>query len=136
MNKTIEFLEFVSEKIIKFATSDIVIMTGCLPNCVYFKYDLAKIQEWTVNIPGVKSLFSLSEIFGKILFFLDLHVQWLDQQVAFVQEKLAYDGLTFVANFGGTLGLFLGFSFFMIWDWILPFVVKIFEVLKFNKRKP
>ena len=135
MNQTIEFLEFVSERIIKFATSDIITMTGCLPNCVYFKYDLAKIQEWTVNIPGVKSLFSLSEIFGKISFFLDLHVQWLDQQVAFVQEKLAYDGLTFVANFGGTLGLFLGFSFFMIWDWILPFVVKIFEVLKFNKRK-
>ena len=136
MNKTIEFLEFVSERIIKFATSDIITMTGCLPNCVYFKYDLAKIQEWTVNIPGVKSLFSLLEIFGEISFFLDLHVQWLDQQVAFVQEKLAYDGLTFVANFGGTLGLFLGFSFFMIWDWILPFVVKIFEILKLNKRKP
>ena len=66
---------------------------------------------------------------------LVLNVQWIDKQISHVFEKLAYDELTFVANFGGTLGLFLGFSFFMIWDWILPFVVKIFEVLKFNKRK-
>ena len=56
---------------------------------------------------------------------LVINVQWIDKQISHVFEKLAYDELTFVANFGGTLGLFLGFSFFMIWDWIKMFIEKI-----------
>ena len=31
-------------------------------------------------------------------------------------EALVYNFGTLVSNFGGTLGLFLGFSFFMLWD--------------------
>ena len=31
-------------------------------------------------------------------------------------EALVYNFNTLVSNFGGTLGLFLGFSFFMLWD--------------------
>ena len=32
------------------------------------------------------------------------------------QEKLVYTVETLVAEFGGTLGLFLGFSFMNLWD--------------------
>ena len=32
------------------------------------------------------------------------------------QEKLVYTAETLVAEFGGTLGLFLGFSFMNLWD--------------------
>ena len=46
-------------------------------------------------------------------------INWLDKLLILETEELAYSGLTFVANFGGTLGLFLGFSFFMAWDFIL-----------------
>ena len=45
-----------------------------------------------------------------------LLVRWLSGEVIEETEELAYDFLTFVANFGGTLGLFVGFSFFMFWD--------------------
>ena len=45
-----------------------------------------------------------------------LLVRWLSGEVIEETEELAYDILTFVANFGGTLGLFVGFSFFMFWD--------------------
>ena len=58
-----------------------------------------------------------------------MNVQWIDKQISHVFEKLAYDELTFVANFGGTLGLFLGFTFFMIWDWIKMFIEKIQRTL-------
>ena len=32
-------------------------------------------------------------------------------------EKLICPFETLISNIGGTLGLFLGFSFFMLWDW-------------------
>ena len=51
-------------------------------------------------------------------YFSDYGVRWLDKKLIHIKQELAYDWLTFVANFGGTLGLFLGFSFFMIWDWV------------------
>ena len=33
-----------------------------------------------------------------------------------LREYLIYDGDSLVADFGGTLGLFVGFSFVMLWD--------------------
>ena len=34
-------------------------------------------------------------------------------------EEYVYDFFSFVAELGGALGLFLGFSFFMFWDFIV-----------------
>ena len=35
-------------------------------------------------------------------------------------EELVYDTFSLIAEFGGALGLFLGFSFFMLWDLAAP----------------
>ena len=35
-------------------------------------------------------------------------------------EEYIYDEISFIAEFGGALGLFLGFSFYMIWDLLTP----------------
>ena len=32
------------------------------------------------------------------------------------EEDWVYPGLSFIAEFGGALGMFLGFSFYMFWD--------------------
>ena len=44
-----------------------------------------------------------------------------------VEEKEAYiyDVVSFVSEFGGALGLFLGFSFFAFWD-ILEIILAVF----------
>ena len=34
-------------------------------------------------------------------------------------EALVYPFTSLVSNFGGALGLFLGFSFLMLWDWVM-----------------
>ena len=34
-------------------------------------------------------------------------------------EELIYNWVTFVSNFGGSLGLFVGFSFLMLYDWVV-----------------
>ena len=42
------------------------------------------------------------------------------------REELAYPLLSLVADVGGVLGLFLGFNFLMIWDWIVWGIKKFF----------
>ena len=37
-------------------------------------------------------------------------------QVSVEEEDWVYPGLSFIAEFGGALGMFLGFSFYMFWD--------------------
>ena len=34
-------------------------------------------------------------------------------------EDWVYPGISFIAEFGGALGLFVGFSFYMIWDFFV-----------------
>ena len=35
------------------------------------------------------------------------------------KEELAYPTISLVADVGGVLGLFIGFNFLMVWDWIV-----------------
>ena len=46
----------------------------------------------------------------------------MDPTVRVLREQEAYPILSLVADIGGILGLFIGFNFLMIFDWIvLPF---------------
>jgi len=94
-----------SEMINLKTTSDVVKFTGCKPNCISYKYDVIKVAPWTVSHDKEKIL---------------LNIVWLNKnEIIKESEKLAYDELTFISNFGGALGLFIGFSFFSLWDLIL-----------------
>ena len=57
----------------------------------------------------------------------------LNPTVEVLREQEAYPILSLVADIGGILGLFIGFNFLMIFDWIvLPFkrFVDFFNKLK------
>ena len=41
------------------------------------------------------------------------------------KEELAYPFMTLLADFGGVLGLFIGFNFLMIWDITVYVIEKI-----------
>ena len=58
------------------------------------------------NISGIRVLFSGQTIFIE-------------------REELAYPFITLLADFGGVLGLFIGFNFLMIWDIIVIVIEKI-----------
>ena len=47
-----------------------------------------------------------------------LAFQFVTSDVRVEKEILVYPGLSFVAEFGGSLGLFLGFSLLGLWDWL------------------
>ena len=56
-----------------------------------------------------------------------------DPNVQVLREEEAYSILTFVADFGGILGLFLGFNFFMVWGWIVWCLQKAY---RYHKSHP
>ena len=46
------------------------------------------------------------------------------------EEHYIYDAVSFISECGGSLGLFLGFSFFMVLDYIAPSLVIVKKLLK------
>ena len=62
---------------------------------------------------------------GVLIFGLTL----VNTEVKVETEVLVYPFTSFVSEFGGALGLFLGFSFFMLWDWIIK-LVHLFKASK------
>ena len=52
----------------------------------------------------------------------EIRVLWSTQALSIEKEELAYPFITLLADFGGILGLFIGFNFLMIWD-IIVFVI-------------
>ena len=51
------------------------------------------------------------------------------KKIEVLKEVEAYPALSLVADVGGVLGLFIGFNFLMLWDWIVWGV----ERMKINK---
>ena len=44
------------------------------------------------------------------------------------EEQWAFTHTDLVAECGGTLGLFVGFNFLMVWDFVINFVLKIMSL--------
>ena len=77
---------------------NVVNNTGCLTPCSYTEYKLAA-EPLKKAHKNPRLMLMLTSSFVKSR-----------------KEELIYPLVSFVAEFGGSLGLFLGFSFFMIWD--------------------
>ena len=83
-------------------------LTGCKKPCVYHKYSL--IGKYVTMFPSQDYLFSLLSV---------------SNNTRVETEVLVYPLTSLVAEFGGTLGLFLGVSFLTIWDGAQYMVKKI-----------
>ena len=94
----------------------IVRHTGCLTPCRYTQYNLAKdpIRIKDDNM-SLNIILSSTDILTRT-------------------EKKIYSGVSFVAEFGGALGLFLGFSFLMIWDGTKAIILNL-NLVKCIKRR-
>ena len=74
--------------------------TGCLKPCHYLKYNIVG-DRLPTSYKSQNFLFSLNSV----------------SNVTFVEtELLVYPWTSLVAEFGGSLGLFLGVSFMSLWD--------------------
>ena len=80
---------------------DITKLTGCQKPCQYRKYEFVGAEEPVVSPRSEYFAFSL----------------WAVSKKTTVQtEQLIYPLSSLVAEFGGTLGLFIGFSFITLWE--------------------
>jgi hypothetical protein len=95
-----QLLKFEKEynRIVGMDQWNVVNNTGCLTPCSYTEYKLAAEPLKSENTnPGLRLMLANGKVKSN-------------------QEGLAYPWVSFVAEFGGSLGLFLGFSFNTIWD--------------------
>jgi hypothetical protein len=99
--------EDLYEKIDTWEHQSIVNYTGCLPPCSYTEYQLASDQNPYGDTPGIRLRLSNSK-------------------VRKTTEKFIYPVESFVSEFGGALGLFLGFSFMMAWDMLASAIIYCF----------
>ena len=53
-----------------------------------------------------------------------------DETFQVLREEEVYPILSFVADIGGILGLFIGFNFLLVWDWIVWLARKMFIKIK------
>ena len=63
----------------------------------------------------------------------ELFAVFSTQNILVRREILAFPTDSLVADCGGVLGLFLGFNFLMVWEWVLSGFFVIFN--RFNKIK-
>ena len=49
----------------------------------------------------------------------EITVKFWSPSIQVLKEEEAYSFLSLVADCGGILGLFIGFNFLMVWDWII-----------------
>ena len=90
------------------------IAIGCKKPCNYQEY----------KIIGDKATTSLTKE-G----FLTFSLWAIDNNIYVETEALLYPGTSLVAEIGGTLGLFIGFSFMMLWDGIISLMHFINQII-------
>ena len=52
-------------------------------------------------------------------YYTSLRPTFSSKKIEVLKEVEAYPALSLVADVGGVLGLFIGFNFLMLWDWIV-----------------
>jgi hypothetical protein len=77
--------------------------SGCLFPCTFTRYEVAASQE---------------QDFGQF----GLWVGFGSTVITVRKEFYVYPVISLVGDIGGSLGLFVGFSFFMVWDLLKDFI--------------
>ena len=87
----------------RFQRSAVVKHTGCQVPCTYIDYEYIKGREMKVEDRNNSLLFMLN---------------FAETIMTVKKEVLTYPFTSFLAELGGALGMFLGFSLLMIWDYL------------------
>ena len=96
--------------------NDVIIRTGCFKPCSYKEYKLVG-EDPTASI-GI------------------IDIQFVKKEIMIEMESLRYSALSLLADMGGSLGMFLGFSFLMVWDGAEAAISKIRHLLRARHDAP
>ena len=84
--------------------------TGCLEPCDYYEYRLV----------GERQKFTHTDLNS-----FKMSINLVSKTTEKLDEELMYPFISFLGEFGGSLGLFLGASFLSIWDFVEYFALKL-----------
>ena len=85
-----------------FDLEEILNRTGCITPCFYNEYTLVR-EPAKLNVNAYSSKW--------------IQLAFLDNSVSIAKEVEFYSWIALVSDIGGSLGLFLGFSFAMVLEW-------------------
>ena len=108
----IAYIEYLYITMADVVEAKLINMSGCSLPCSYSEYKL-------VGKPSVVDPTS----YGVQLSFAKTEA-WEER------EALVYEFVSFVSEFGGSLGLFLGFSFYSVWDILELFLAGLYKQKK------
>ena len=77
---------------------NVIKKTGCVKPCHYKEYELDQEENW----PGKRDS--------------EFVILFSNSDVVIEKELASYSAVSLISDIGGALGLFLGFSFLMLWD--------------------
>ena len=97
------FSKLYQDKYMYMNANELYDLTGCPKNCKYYTYTMLK--EYALSD---KEMSEKKEIWLELIL--------AGQNINVKKEILIFPLRSFISEFGGALGLFLGFSFIMIWD--------------------
>ena len=111
---------------------------GCLDPCTYIEYQVKRFNETfkRQNYFSLKLIEEPTKIYErklrntKTINITRLKIMFGSPTLQIEREKAAFPFSSLVAECGGTLGLFIGFNFLMIWEFFM-FLLK----LDWNKMK-
>ena len=96
----------------KMELKDVLQRTRCKVPCHYKEYKIFN-----------KPMESMTEGFG-------IGMMFPSTEITLEEEVYVYPFISFMAEFGGALGMFLGFSFFMLWDLMLYGFLAVIKYMK------
>ena len=127
--------ESLEKELLDITETEFFQQTKCYPPCSYYVYDLigkkSTMDPSVYYFPeqtsfGIKVFFTFSAIFNFVEYYFVLPRNEITEE----NEELLFGLVSLVGELGGSLGLFLGFSFMTIWDIGVPIIGKIAKMIK------
>lgn len=100
---------------------------NCLPSCTSLEFDTEISQA---DFDAKKSLQAMNYRLGEDKLLSHMVVHFKDKQFIASKRSELYGLYDFIANVGGTLGLFMGFSLLCIVELIYHFTVRLWSTMK------
>ena len=121
----------INTKLQEMPRNELVKASGCLMPCSFIEYTVCllrsgRIRKWfTVVFQSIQNPLKVAiQENGTSAILIPV----FDGTVEVLTEQEAYPILSFVADVGGILGLFIGFNFLMVWGMILKCVIHFIDL--------
>lgn len=90
--------------------------TGCLKPCSYTEYKMVGSEKYNIEYE-LEGMEQAKNVFQHNIYF------YATEEITILKELRSYSGLSLLADIGGSLGMFLGFSFLSLWDLVEAFTL-------------